>query len=134
MPEVRPLCIYDGECGARRDGRCDLLTDVNFKDGECHFQSPQLPSTVSEIKRMYNSGIILTDISSFVGIKYSTVSKIIRDEIEKGNLKTRQKRVSEDNLQIARKMLERGASCREIGKKVGYSANTVSVWHMKGWI
>lgn len=34
------LCIepYKECCFRMKDGRCDALNDVNFRDGQCHFR------------------------------------------------------------------------------------------------
>lgn len=35
----RVECIYGGKCCFRsEDGECDVLSDVTFPDGECHFR------------------------------------------------------------------------------------------------
>ena len=38
--EKYPVCNTDGECFARRDGKCIILSDTDFRSGECPFRKP----------------------------------------------------------------------------------------------
>lgn len=38
--EKYPVCNVVGECFARRAGKCIILSDTDFRSGECPFRKP----------------------------------------------------------------------------------------------
>ena len=130
-----PSCRYHDDCGARKKGKCTILTDTHFKSGECSFYSPKLESPVDEAIRLYNLGEDIKDIAEDTGLTRNAVFTVIRDAMLKGEIKaTKKNRTPPELIRVANEMRQRGCTYEEIGEKIGRSPTTLSDWHRKGLI
>lgn len=128
-----PDCGFPGQCGARWNGYCSLLTATDF-DKKCPFQKETLPNLPNMVIKMNTEGASNNEISQTLRLTPALVRRIIEAAGREGNSYHRKRKATAEQLQKARKMWKEGRTYAAISIELGFAEVTIRSWNRKGWI